>query len=58
MRIALAYAIGVVASALGLYASYTWDFPSGPAIVCALGLFLVLYAVWQIVRPARRTAGT
>jgi zinc/manganese transport system permease protein len=56
-RMASAYALGGVGSALGLYASYTWDFPSGPAIVCVLGLFLVLYAVWRIVRSARRTAG-
>jgi zinc/manganese transport system permease protein len=54
MRIALAYAVGVVASALGLYASYTWDFPSGPAIVCSLGLFLVLFSIWRIARPAAR----
>jgi len=52
-RIVLAYAIGVIASALGLYASYTWDFPSGPAIVCVLGLFLVLFAVHRIFGPKR-----
>ena len=54
-RIALAWAVGVVASAAGLLASYRWDFPSGPAIVCALGLLLVLFAAWRKLRP--RTVG-
>jgi hypothetical protein len=26
------------------------DFPSGPAIVCSLGLFLLLFAAWKLVR--------
>lgn len=44
-RIAIAWALGVAASAFGLFASYQWDVPSGPAIVCSLGGFLVLFAV-------------
>ena len=52
-RIALAYAIGVTGSALGLYASYAWDFPSGPAIVCILGLFLVLFAGFRVLTHLR-----
>ncbi|HSF39723.1 MAG TPA: iron chelate uptake ABC transporter family permease subunit [Thermoanaerobaculia bacterium] len=52
MRIVIAWAVGFLASALGLIASYQVDFPSGPAIVCSLGLFLLLYAVWRAV--ARR----
>jgi zinc/manganese transport system permease protein len=52
-RIALAYAIGVIGSALGLYASYAWDFPSGPAIVCILGLFLVLFAGFRVLTHSR-----
>ena len=52
-RISLAYAIGVIGSALGLYASYTWDFPSGPAIVCVLGLFLVIFAGYRGLRRER-----
>ena len=51
-RIGIAWATGFLASAVGLIASYKVDFPSGPAIVCALGLFLVVFAVW---RAARRT---
>ena len=46
-RLSIAVGSGVLASALGLAASYTWDFPSGPAVVCTLGAFLV---VWTAVR--------
>lgn len=49
-RIGIAWATGFLASAVGLIASYQVDFPSGPAIVCALGLFLVVFAVWRAVR--------
>ena len=50
MRIVLAWGVGFLASALGLIASYQADLPSGPAIVCALGLFLVIFAGWRAVR--------
>jgi len=52
-RIAIAWAVGFLASAVGLIASYQVDFPSGPAIVCALGLFLLLFGGWRALRPAR-----
>src|SRR5215218_526853 len=52
-RIVIAWAVGFLASAVGLIASYKVDFPSGPAIVCSLGLFLLLFAAWRMVR--RRT---
>ena len=51
-RIALAWVVGLLASALGLLASYRWDLPSGPAIVCVLGVLLVLFAVCRRLRPA------
>jgi zinc/manganese transport system permease protein len=50
VRIVIAWAVGFLASAVGLIASYQVDFPSGPAIVCALGLFLLLFAGWRLVR--------
>ena len=37
-RIGVTWLVGLMASALGLLASYHWDLPSGPAIVCFLGL--------------------
>lgn len=52
-RIAIAWSAGFAASVLGLLSSYWWDAPSGPAIVCALGLFLLLYALWRGLVPRR-----
>jgi zinc/manganese transport system permease protein len=49
-RVAIAWAMGFLASAVGLIASYQADFPSGPAIVCSLGLFLLLFAGWRFLR--------
>lgn len=49
-RLALAWVTGGLASAAGLAASYRWDFPSGPAIVCTLGVLLAAYAVWRALR--------
>ncbi len=50
VRIAVAWAVGALASAFGLLASYYWDLPSGPAIVCVLGALLVLFAAWRAAR--------
>lgn len=56
-RIVIAWAVGFLASAAGLIASYQADFPSGPAIVCSLGLFLLLFAAWTLARQrATRSA--
>ncbi|HXH27633.1 MAG TPA: iron chelate uptake ABC transporter family permease subunit [Candidatus Polarisedimenticolia bacterium] len=41
-RLILGWIIGFVGSALGLVASYQWDFPTGPAIVVVLGLMLMV----------------
>lgn len=53
VRIGLAWLLGLLASALGLIASYRWDLPSGPAIVCTLGAFLVAFAAWRGVAARR-----
>lgn len=52
-RIAVAWLVGLTASAVGLLASYRWDLPSGPAIVCVLGLLLVLFALVRLLRRQR-----
>jgi zinc/manganese transport system permease protein len=49
-RILFAWGVGVLASALGLYSSYQWDLPSGPAIVCVLGLLLTVFALYRGLR--------
>lgn len=55
-RIVIAWAVGFLASAAGLIASYQADFPSGPAIVCSLGLFLLLFGAWMMVRKRMAAA--
>ncbi len=49
-RLVLGWAIGWAGSAVGLVASYVWDFPTGPAIVVVLGLALVAVWVAEAVR--------
>ena len=41
-RLLLAWAIGVALTAAGLYASWAWDLPTGPAIVSAFGTAMAL----------------
>jgi zinc/manganese transport system permease protein len=47
----LSWAVGGLASAGGLALSYQYDLPTGPVIVCAFGLLLLMALVW------RRAAG-
>lgn len=44
-RLALGWAVGGLSSALGLWSSYRFDFPTGATIVCAFGLVLVLAVI-------------
>lgn len=52
LRLLLAWAIGVVLTALGLYASWSWDLPTGPAIVATFGAACALvvagFGVWRL----------
>ncbi|MGB3564918.1 MAG: iron chelate uptake ABC transporter family permease subunit [Thermoanaerobaculia bacterium] len=48
-RIAIGCAVGLTGSILGLIASYRWDMPSGPAIVCFLGVILAFFVVTQLL---------
>jgi len=40
--LAIGWIVATLASVVGLYSSYKFDFPTGAAIVCVLGAFLVL----------------
>jgi len=51
-RLTLAWVVGLLATALGLAASFRWDLPSGPAIVCVLGVFLVIFAAGRGISRA------
>ena len=44
-RLAFAWAIGGVLTAAGLYASWRWDLPTGPAIVGTFGAMMALVAM-------------
>jgi len=44
-RLLLAWALGVALTATGLYASWEWDLPTGPAIVSAFGVATALIGV-------------
>ncbi len=47
-RLFIGWAVGTIASAVGLSASYYWDLPTGAAMVCAFGAALIVAAA---VRP-------
>ena len=49
-RLLLAWALGAVLTGAGLYASWTWDLPTGPAIVAAFGAATALCAVGFSIR--------
>jgi len=51
-RLLIGWATATVASGAGLYASYVLDLPTGAAIVCALGLALILSLIAARFRPA------
>ncbi len=57
-RLVLAWALGAVLTAAGLYASWTWDLPTGPAIVTAFGVATALVALGFSARKlTKRKAG-
>jgi len=49
-RILIAWALGAALTAAGLHASWTLDFPTGPAIVAAFGVATVLVALGFALR--------
>lgn len=57
-RLILAWGLGALLTAAGLYASWTWDLPTGPAIVTAFGGAVALVAVaGACLRLTKRGAG-
>ena len=51
-RLLLAWALGSSLSAAGLWASWSWDLPTGPAIVAAFGVATALVAAGFAVKRA------
>jgi zinc/manganese transport system permease protein len=57
-RLLLAWALGVLVTALGLSASWHWDLPTGPAIVTTFGAAITLTGIGFTLRVMRlRLAG-
>lgn len=52
-RLFAGWGVAIVASALGLWASWTWDFPTGAAMVAAFGVVLAIAGVVRAALPAR-----
>jgi len=52
-QIAVGWIVATVSSVVGLYCSYQLDLPTGAAIVCALGLTLLLVAIGRYVVRSR-----
>lgn len=53
-RLLIGWAVGAVVSFIGVVVSYTEDLPSGPTIVVAFGVFLVLAAMLRMLVSAPR----
>ena len=53
----IAFGTSAIASALGLYLSYTGDLPTGPTIVCSYGVVLMAAGVIRRLVPERAAAG-
>ena len=43
-RLLIGWTVGFAASALGMAASYWWDFPTGASVVCSFGFLLLILA--------------
>jgi len=57
-RLLLAWALGALLTLGGLYASWSWDLPTGPAIVTAFGAAVALVAIaFALKRMTRRRFG-
>ncbi len=52
-RLTLGWGVGFIASGAGIYASYAFDLPTGPSIVCVFGVLFVLAAAIRRCRECR-----
>ncbi len=55
--LAVGWTVSMLSSVAGLYASYELDVPTGAAIVCALGLAMVLVAMIKRIRTGAAPQG-
>lgn len=52
-RLVAGWGVAIAASALGIGASWTWDFPTGAAVVAAFGALLVLGGIARALVPRK-----
>ena len=55
-RLIAGWAIGMVGTLAGLYASLQWDLPPGVSVVAALGAAVLISGIIHALRPRRRAA--
>jgi zinc/manganese transport system permease protein len=55
-QLIIGWSMGTVVTILGLFLSYTWDLPSGPAVVSFYGVVLIIGALGVYVVRAPRKA--
>lgn len=48
-RLGIAWGFGLLASCLGMFASYFLDLPTGAAVVCVFGLLLLLVLLYKVL---------
>ncbi len=53
-RLVAGWISGTLVSVIGLCLSYSFDFPSGPAVVCTFGAFLILAALLRYIMTAEQ----
>jgi zinc/manganese transport system permease protein len=53
-RLAIGWTVGTLVSVIGLWLSYSQDFPSGPAVVVTFGCALILAAVGRYLMVSER----
>ena len=57
-RILSGWIIGTIVSIIGLYLSWKFDVPSGPAVVLFLGLFLVITVIFRSIGKTKNIEGS
>ncbi len=57
-RVVAGWAVGFLASLLGIYASFALDLPTGAAVVATFGVLLAIALVIRAIVPDRTMVGT
>lgn len=55
-RFVWSWLIGIVGSVIGIYISFEWNIPNGPAIVTLLGIMVFILAFLKVLMNTRKSA--